>query len=115
MSIDFVQTALKNLKPDNPDWYSWASTDSDGNVIPCSERMCWEHTVSIIDGVVKPTKEEFDAEVTRLQAEYDAQAYARSRKTEYPTTQECVHAILDDDLDALQVLRQAVKNKYPKP
>ena len=55
------------------------------------------------------------AEVTRLQAEYDAQEYARSRKTEYPTIEECVHAILDDDLDALQVLRQAVKDKYPKP
>ena len=54
------------------------------------------------------------AEVTRLQAEYDAQAYARSRLTEYPTIQECVHAILDDDLDALQVKRQAVKDKYPK-
>ena len=55
------------------------------------------------------------AELTRLQAEYDAQEYARSRETEYPTIQECVHAILDDDLDALQVLRQAVKDKYPKP
>ena len=48
------------------------------------------------------------------QTEYDAQDYARSRKTEYPTIEECVHAILDDDLDALQVLRQAVKDKYPK-
>jgi hypothetical protein len=53
-------------------------------------------------------------EVARLQAEYDSQAYARNRLTEYPTIQECVHAILDDDLDALQVLRQAVKDKYPK-
>ena len=53
-------------------------------------------------------------EQAKLQAEYDAQAYARSRETEYPTIQECVHAILDDDLDALQVLRQAVKDKYPK-
>jgi hypothetical protein len=62
-----------------------------------------------------PTEEELNSQVTQLQAEYDAQAYARSRKTEYPTIQECVHAILDDDLDALQVLRQAVKDKYPKP
>ena len=54
------------------------------------------------------------AEETRLQAEYDSLAYARSRKTEYPTIEECVHAILDDDLAALQVKRQAVKDKYPK-
>ena len=66
------------------------------------------------DDITQPTQSELDAEVTRLQAEYDAQAYARSRKTEYPTIEECVHAILDDDLDALQVLRQAVKDKYPK-
>ena len=65
--------------------------------------------------ITQPTQSEIDAEVIRLQAEYDSQAYARSRKTEYPTIQECVHAILDDDLDALQVLRQAVKDKYPKP
>ena len=63
----------------------------------------------------QPTDAEIDAEVIRLQAEYDAQEYARSRQTEYPTIQECVHSILDVDLDALQVLRQAVKDKYPKP
>jgi hypothetical protein len=79
--------------------------------------------VTIRDGVeiewldsvqTQPTDAEIATEDARLQAEYDAQAYARSRKAEYPTIQECVHAILDDDLDALQVLRQAVKDKYPK-
>ena len=64
--------------------------------------------------ITQPTQAEIDAEVIRLQAEYDAQAYARSRKEEYPTIEECVHAILDDDLTALQVKRQAVKDKYPK-
>ena len=56
-----------------------------------------------------------EAEMIRLQAEYDAQDYARNRKEEYPSIEECVHAILDDDLDNLQVLRQAVKDKFPKP
>ena len=36
------------------------------------------------------------------------------RKSEYPSIEECVHAILDNELDALQVKRQAVKKKYPK-
>ena len=62
----------------------------------------------------EPTQAEIDAEIIRLQGVYDSQEYARSRLDEYPTIQECVHAILDDDLDALQVLRQAVKDKYPK-
>ena len=31
----------------------------------------------------EPTQSEIDAEVTRLQAEYDSQAYASNRKAEY--------------------------------
>ena len=66
------------------------------------------------DSRPQPTDAEIQTEVTRLQAEYDAQSYARSRQAEYPSIEECVHAILDDDLDTLQVKRQAVKDKYPK-
>ena len=55
-----------------------------------------------------------DAEIT-ANAEAVASAYKYFRESEYPTIQECIHAILDDDLTALQVLRQAVKDKYPKP
>ena len=62
----------------------------------------------------QPTQEELEAEWASYTAERDAQAYARNRKAEYPTIEECVHAILDDDLTALQVKRQAVKDKYPK-
>jgi len=62
----------------------------------------------------KPTEQECTDGVSALQSTYDAQAYARSRKAEYPSIEECVHAILDDDLTALQVKRQAVKDKYPK-
>ena len=53
-------------------------------------------------------------EIARLQVEYNAQDYARKRQAEYPSIQECVHAILDDDLTALQEKRQAVKTKYTK-
>ena len=62
----------------------------------------------------QPTQEELEAEWASYTAERDSQAYARNRKAEYPTIEECVHAILDDDLAALQVKRQAVKDKYPK-
>ena len=66
------------------------------------------------DGQTPPTDAEIDAEIVRLEAEYAAQEYARKRKTEYPSIQECVHAILDDDLDALQAKRAEIKKKYPK-
>ena len=83
---------------------------------PSAGFSCNESEGSIIwdSGITPISIEDITAKRTELQAAYDAQAYARSRKTEYPTIEECVHAILDDDLTALQVKRQAVKDKYPK-
>ena len=60
------------------------------------------------------TDEQISAKQIELQTEYDAQDYARKRKLEYPSIEECVHAILDDDLTILQEKRTIVKNKYPK-
>ncbi len=47
-------------------------------------------------------------------ANFDSMDYAWKRKKEYPTIEECVHAILDDDLAAIQVIRSTIKAKYPK-
>ena len=66
------------------------------------------------DGQTPPTDAEVKTEKDRLDAEYDAQAYSRKREAEYPSIQECVHAILDDDLDTLQTKRAEIKKKYPK-
>jgi hypothetical protein len=41
-------------------------------------------------------------------------AYSDKRKAEYPSIEECIHAILDDGLEELQAKRQAVKQKYKK-
>jgi hypothetical protein len=64
----------------------------------------------------KPTDAEINAEVTRLQAEYDAKAYQRSRQPEYPDIGDQL-----DDLfkagafsDDMTAKIQAVKDKYPK-
>ena len=54
-------------------------------------------------------------EKNKLQADYDSKQYQRDRLAEYPSIQECIHAILDDNLEALQAKRTAVKAKYPKP
>lgn len=62
-----------------------------------------------------PTEEAIQAKLTELQVDYDSKRYQRDRLQEYPSIQECIHAILDDDLDALQTKRNAVKAKYPKP
>lgn len=53
--------------------------------------------------------------VDSIEAEYEEkEAYKNKRLAEYPSISECVHAILDDDLEALQAKRKAVKEKYPK-
>ena len=61
--------------------------------------------------------DELQAEINKLQAEYDAEEWKRNRKAEYPTHEDCIHALLDggDPLTELQEKRQAIKKKYPKP
>ena len=47
--------------------------------------------------IPQPTEAEIDAEVIRLQAESDAQEYARNRQAEYPTIAELTVALYDTD------------------
>jgi hypothetical protein len=62
-----------------------------------------------------------DAEVARMQAEHDSQEYARNRQAEYPSIDELIVALWEGVVEermasvtALEGLRQAVKDKYPK-
>ena len=115
---DFVQQALKALRPDTPNWYGWAKVDADGNKISNDQRMQTKYVIieqSHIGKVTRPTDEEINNKIAELQADYKAKQYQRDRLREYPSIQECIHAILDDDLEALQARRSAVKLKYPKP
>ena len=68
------------------------------------------------EDVTQPSKEDIQAKLDELQAIEDAKEYQRDRKSEYPSIEDCVHALLDggDTLTDLQALRQAVKDKYPK-
>ena len=44
----------------------------------------------------------------------DPDAYKYKRVMAYPSIAECVHAILDGELDALQAKRKIVKERHPK-
>tara|TARA_R100000353_G_scaffold153371_1_gene111949 strand:- start:80 stop:373 length:294 start_codon:yes stop_codon:yes gene_type:complete len=64
----------------------------------------------------QPTEKEIQAEIVRLQAEYDAKAYQRKRQPEYPNIGDQL-----DDLykagafsDDMTAKIKAVKDKYPK-
>ena len=80
----------------------------------------WTMTGGVIDwldsNTTCPTESEIQTELTRLQAEYDAKAYQRNRRPEYPD----IGDQLDDLFKAgafsteMTAKIQAVKDKYPK-
>ena len=70
----------------------------------------------VLDGGSKPTEQECTDGLAQLQAEYDAQDYARKRQAEYPSVQDLVVALYDtDDKAAIEAKRAEIKLKYPKP
>ena len=72
--------------------------------------------ITWLDGTPEISKADIQAKQAELQAEYDAQDYARKRKSEYPTIEELVVALYDtDDKSAIETKRAEVKAKYPKP
>ena len=67
------------------------------------------------DAESNPTDEEIDAEVKRLQAEYDAQAYSRNRQAEYPDWGSQLNKIYDDGLTKWKSeMVDPIKAKWPK-
>ena len=62
------------------------------------------------------TLEQVNAKLAELQAVYDSKKYQRDRLQEYPSIQELVVALYDEE-DKASIIerRKAVKAKYPKP
>jgi hypothetical protein len=69
-----------------------------------------------LEGTTPISKADIEAKMVEVQAEYDAEEWKRNRQAEYPTHEECIHALLDggDTLTELQAKRTATKTKYPK-
>jgi len=59
-------------------------------------------------------KQRDDAEAKAEKDVYDNAPWNIKRQREYPSISECVHAILDGKLDALQAKRKIVKERHPK-
>jgi len=62
-----------------------------------------------------PTDSEINAEVTRLQAAYDAKKYQRDRAAEYPSVVDQLDDIYHNGIDAWKATIKTTKDKYPKP
>ena len=66
-------------------------------------------------GESQPTKAEIDAELKKLQDEYDAQAYARNRRKEYPDMGTQLNKIYDDGVTKWKSeMIDPIKAKWPK-
>ena len=99
-----IAEATINLYPQVVNWdEKYGSFDKDGNKVEIDEIKIAE-------------------EVKRLQAEFDAQAYARNRQKDYPSTDDLIVALWEkvmegrsESADALEVKRQQVKTANPKP
>jgi hypothetical protein len=79
-------------------------------------RELYPNVVSIDDtaGAMDADGNNVEIDFSLVNAWVDPEAYIGKRLAEYPTLQECVHAMLDGNLEELQAKRQAVKAKYPK-
>ena len=99
-----IHDAVPSLRP-NSEW----SITSDDNI---NHVLIWYDT----NEETEPTQAEIDAEVIRLQDEYDAQEYARKRQAEYPPWNEQLDKIFHDGVAKWKSeMVQPVKDKYPKP
>ena len=70
------------------------------------------------DDQTQPSEAEIDAEVIRLQAEYDAQEYARNRASAYDSVGDQLDQLMKDMRDGTTTHKdacEAVKAKFPKP
>ena len=90
--------ALHSLKP-NAEW------------VLHGDVLTWMDDVQ-----TEPTQSEIDAEVIRLQAVYDSQAYARNRKAEYDQLNQ-FEMQFDDDRDSTTTWVDKIneiKGRHPK-
>ena len=68
------------------------------------------------DGQTPPSESAIQAKLAELKAEYNAQAYARSRKAEYPPLEDQLDHIYHNGIASWKAnMVKPVKDKYPKP
>ena len=73
-----------------------------------------QEKVFYLDGQTPPSDAEIDSEIKRLQAEYDANQYQRSRASEYPSIPDQLDEIYHNGVDSWKAVIKVTKDKYPK-
>ena len=103
-----ITKALQSLKPGA----TWSLNGNTYDGLQWLEKPVYE------GGQKKPTKAEVEAEVARLQKEWEDTEYQRLRAKEYPDVKEYLDGLVKGDTEQMQAYIDAclaVKAKYPKP
>jgi len=104
----FVSKAIISIRPGA----QFSIIDEDYSKLEWLEKPVYE------GGQKKPTQAEVEAEVARLQQEWEDTEYQRLRATEYPDVKEYLDGLVKGDTEQMQAYIDAclaVKAKYPKP
>ncbi len=64
MDKDYLQEALQTFN--GGDWYGWKTHDDNGNKIPNSERMQYQHIKIIKDGATMPSESDVNAKIQEI-------------------------------------------------
>jgi hypothetical protein len=70
--------------------------------------------ITWLHGTTPISNEDILAKKAELQAEYDAEQYARNRQEEYPTWQDQLDDIYHNGIDGWKTTIKVTKDKYPK-
>ena len=62
----------------------------------------------------KPTEQECTDGLAKLQSNFDALAYQRNRRSEYPSIVDQLDDIYHNGIDGWKTTIKAIKDKYPK-
>ena len=98
---DIVVDAIRSLVGDEPGF----GFEDDGTI------TSWSSS----EDIPQPTETDITTEIVRLQAEYDAEQYARDRAEAYPPMADQLDDIFHNGVAGWKKTIQAVKDTYPKP
>jgi hypothetical protein len=101
-------------------------TDAIHSLCPTAQWVLRGQDLSTLDWhsptIPRPTDAEIEAELARLIAAWDAAQYRRDREQAYPSLEAILVALWEQVIEGrpasaaqLQILREEIKQRYPKP
>ena len=94
--MDYLKRALQTFN--GGDWYGWKKEDSDGNKIPNSERMQYQHIKIIKDGATMPSEADVNAKIQEIK---DAETKKINDKASANAKLKAL-GLTDDEIEALK-------------